>query len=155
MKRVVCIILFLALAGIACGEAAQAPTQIATTPTSQATQAPATPTHALKWTTVHTFTGHLHNKTPFFTVTKGWRLSWSCTNSTVPSGATGAVGITAYDQAGRTLSGNSDNPTVAMGRCPPQDAPTTGISVPQQYGGSLYLDVYATGDWSLQVQEMK
>src|SRR5260221_1973270 len=154
MKRLLCIMLFLALTVAACGETAQAPTQIATTPTAQAaTQAAITPTP--KWATIHTFTGHLHNKTPFFTVTKGWRLSWSCTNSTVPSGATGAVGITAYDQAGRTLSGNSDNPTVAMGRCPPQDAPTTGISVPQQYGGSLYLDVYATGDWSLQVQEMK
>jgi len=41
MKRLLCIILFLALAGVACGEAAQAPTQIGTTPTTQAATAPA------------------------------------------------------------------------------------------------------------------
>ena len=61
MKRVVCIILFLALAGIACGEAAQAPTQITTTPTTQAatakpTQAPAMPAIGKPWKVDDTWT---------------------------------------------------------------------------------------------------
>ncbi len=133
-------------------------TPIATlsTPTTAATATPTsinTPTP--EWTTTHTFTGHTHGKTPFFTVSKGWRLNWSCTNSTVSDAATGAVGITAYDKSGRTLSGNSENPTVTTGHCPVALSPTTGTSAVQQYGGSMYLDVYATGDWTIQVQELK
>src|SRR6266851_8370901 len=60
MKRLLCIILFLALSAIACGEAAQAPTQTATPPTSQATQAatakPATPTLGKPWIADATWT---------------------------------------------------------------------------------------------------
>src|SRR5260221_13757493 len=61
MKRLLCIILFLALAGIACGEAAHAPTQITTTPPTQAatakpTQAPAMPASGKPWKDDDTWT---------------------------------------------------------------------------------------------------
>ncbi len=119
------------------------------TSTPVSTQPVASPTVVPKWTTIHTFSGRTHQKTVLFTITKGWRLSWSCTDSTVPEGATGAVGITAYDRADQQLG------DPITGRCPPQDNPTTGTSDIQQYGGTMYLDVYATGTWTVQIQELK
>src|SRR5260370_34877618 len=77
-KRLLCIILFLALFVTACGEAA-APTTSVTTPTVQATQAPATPAHALKWKTTQKFSGNGAKKTAIFTVPDDWKILWSCT----------------------------------------------------------------------------
>lgn len=111
--------------------------------------------HIATWTTIQTFTGHTHDKTPYFTIKPGWRIKWKCTNSTVPSGDTGGVGITAYDHAGNTLSGNADDPTVATGHCPPTFFGTTGTSDVQKYGGTMYLDVYVSGDWTIDIQELK
>ena len=111
--------------------------------------------HVPAWTTTQTFSGHTHGKTPVFNVAPGWRLHWTCTNSTVPSGATGAVGITAYSPSGKTLSGDADDPTVTTGHCPVQDVASAGISAIQKYGGMMWLDVYITGDWSIDIEELK
>jgi hypothetical protein len=144
MKRILCIILFLALAGIACGEAAQAPTQIATTPTTQATQAPATPTHTAKWTTTMTVNGNGSKKTAIFTVPSDWKILWSCTGGDYG----GYLGVTVYDSNAGYVDG------AVNATCKTGSAPTTGETEEHQ-GGQVYLDVNGTGDWTLQVQELK
>ncbi len=143
-KRLLCIILFLALAGVACGEAAQVPTQIATTPTAQATQAPATPTHALKWTTVQKFSGNGAKKTAIFTVPDDWKILWSC----VGGDYGGYLGVTVYDSNAAYVDGAVNS------TCKAGNTATTGETEEHQ-SGSIYLDINGVGDWSLQVQEMK
>ncbi len=147
-KRLLCIMLFLALAGVACGEAAQAPTQTGTTPTVQATQAPATPTHALKWTTVQKFSGNGSKKTAIFTVPDDWKILWSCTGFNDGTGIDGALAVTVYDNQ-NTYVDRAVNATCKTG-----STPTTGETEEHQ-GGQVYLDINGTGDWSLQVQELK
>jgi hypothetical protein len=161
------LILFIAI--FACGllnaasKANKSTSSVTNTPITQAdqptqpiaTQELPTATPAPAWTTTHQFSGHTHGKTAFFTINKGWRLHWSCTNSTVGAGATGSVLIIAYDRAGHPVSGDSVDPTLTYGQCPIADSPSTGVSTVQKYGGTMYLDVFITGDWTIEIQEFK
>ena len=124
------------------------------TPTAQATYTP-TPSRSSTWTTVKSFNGHLSEKTAFFTIQKRWRISWSCTNSDVAPGATGSFMAIAYDRTGHTISGDTLDPIAVSGECPVADAPTTGVGPVQKRGGTIYLDVSATGDWTIEVQVLK
>jgi hypothetical protein len=129
-----------------------------TTSTVQTTDIPTptdTPSRSPTWTTVQTFNGYLSEKTAYFTIQKRWRISWSCTNSDVSPGATGSFMVIAYDRAGHTISGDTFDPIAVSGDCPVADAPTTGIGPVQKHGGTIYLDVSATGDWTIEVQVLK
>ena len=144
MKRLLCI-LFLALFLTACGETAAPTTPSSTTPTAQATQAPtATPTHALKWTTTQTINGNGSKKTAIFTAPDDWKILWSCTGGDYG----GFLSVTVYDSNAAYVDG-AVNATCKTGQ-----VPTTGETEEHQ-GGQVYLDVNGTGDWTLQVQELK
>lgn len=140
------IFALLALTLAACGEtAAPTTTTTGTTPTVQATQAPtATPTHALKWTTTQTINGNGAKKTAIFTVPDDWKILWSCTGGDYG----GFLSVTVYDSNAAYVDGAVNS------TCKAGNAPTTGETEEHQ-GGQIYLDVNGTGDWTLQVQEMK
>src|SRR5258708_6828890 len=135
MKRVVCIILFLALAGVACGEAAQAPTQIATTPTAQATQAPATPMHAARWTTTQTISGNGSKKTAIFTAPDDWKILYSCKGQDIGGTAVdGALVVTVYG------SDNTPVDVAVNATCKGTSTATTG-ETEEHMGGQVYLSM--------------
>lgn len=147
MKRLLCI-LFLALTLAACGETAAAPTTTSgTTPTAQATAttAPtAKPTAAPKWTTVQTITGNGEKKTAIFTVPDDWKILWSCTGGDYG----GYLAVTVYGSDNGYIDG------AVNATCKAGNAPTTG-ETEEHAGGSVYLSVDGTGDWTIQVQELK
>lgn len=156
----IALAVFLVVLVVACSlasMAASSASRIVTTTTAATTDASTAPasTNTGKWTTTHSFSGHTHNKTPFFTVKKGWRLIWECTNSTVGPSATGSVLIISYGKNGQALSGNDSDPALTMGECPVLPSKTSGTSDVQEYGGSMRLDVFITGDWGIHVQELK
>ena len=105
---------------------------------------PTTPAPAPKWTTVQTITGNGAKKTAIFTVPDDWKILWSCTGGDYG----GYLGVTVYDSNAGYVDG-AVNSTCKTGQ-----APTTGETEEHQ-GGQVYLDVNGTGDWSLQVQELK
>ena len=147
------IFAFLALALAACGETAQAPTTTSgTTPTVQATAttAPtATPTHALKWTTSHTFTGNGSKKTAIFTAPSDWKILYSCKGQDIAGTAVdGVLVVTVYG------SDNTPIDVAINATCKGTSTATTG-ETEEHAGGQVYLDVNGTGDWTLQVQELK
>lgn len=145
MKRSLCIILFLALALAACGETASPTTTSGTTPTAQATAAPtATPTHALAWKTVQTINGNGSKKTAIFTVPDDWKILWSC----VGGDYGGYLSVTVYDSNAAYVDGAVNS------MCKAGNQATTG-ETEEHMSGQVYLDVNGTGDWTLQVQEMK
>ena len=146
MRKFIVATLFLALFLAACGEtAAPTTTTTGTTPTAQATQAPtATPTHALKWTTTQTISGNGSKKTAIFTAPDDWKILWSC----VGGDYGGYLAVTVYGSDNGYIDG------AVNATCKTGSAPTTGETEEHQ-GGQVYLDVNGTGDWSLQVQELK
>ena len=148
MRKFIVATLFLALTLAACGETPAPTTTTGTTPTVQATQAPtaptATPTHALKWTTTQTINGNGAKKTGIFTVPDDWKILWSC----VGGDYGGYLSVTVYDSNAAYVDGAVNS------MCKAGNQATTG-ETEEHMSGSVYLDVNGTGDWQLQVQEMK
>jgi hypothetical protein len=127
-------------------QATSQPTQVPT-PTHPA--ATPTPTHTPKWTTVQTITGNGNKKTAIFTAPDDWKIIWSCTGFNDGSGVDGAFSVNVYN-ADRT----SADLSAVDASCKAGSARTT-CDTEEHQGGSVYLDIGAPGDWTIQVQELK
>jgi hypothetical protein len=127
-------------------QATSQPTQVPT-PTHPA--APSTPTHTPKWTTVQTITGNGNKKTAIFTAPDDWKIIWSCTGFNDGSGVDGVFSVNVNNADGTSADLGAVDATCKAG-----SARTTGDTEEHQ-GGSVYLDIGATGDWTIQVQELK
>jgi hypothetical protein len=144
-----CIVL-LAGALIACGESATVTSSSTTTPVTQAAQPTAAPTHALTWKTTHTFSGNGSKKTAIFTAPGDWKILYSCAAQAIGDGTyvDGVLGV--------TVTGTDNTPidVAVNATCKSGPNKTTGETEEHQ-GGQVYLDVNGTGDWTVQVQELK
>jgi hypothetical protein len=120
-----------------------------TTQNGGTTQPTATPTHTPKWTTVQTFTGNGEKKTAIFSVPDDWKIVWSCTGQNIDGvTADGALTVLVYNSDG-SLADTAVNATCKAGSKPTTD------NTEEHQSGSVYLDVNATGDWTIQIQELK
>jgi hypothetical protein len=108
-----------------------------------------TPTHTLKWTTVQTITGNGNKKTGIFTAPNDWKILWSCSGFTDGSGIDGEFSLDVDNSDASPLDLGAVNATCKAG-----SARTTGDTEEHQ-GGSVYLNINATNDWTVQVQELK
>ena len=146
--RLILVSLVLILALAACGDTGTSsgsgsPTQA---PTSAPTPTP-TP-KPTKWTTVQTFSGNGSKKTAFFTVPDDYKILWSCKEINLDGYISeGNLNVTVYG------TGNSyiDN---LYETCKVGSKATTGETEEHQ-GGSIYLDIIGSSDWSIQVQVLK
>lgn len=108
-----------------------------------------TPTKALTWKTTHTFTGNGTQKTAIFTAPDDWKINYTCTFQNIGGvTADGALVVTVYG------SDNSVLDLAVNATCKNGTAKTTG-STEEHQGGQVYLSVDGTGDWTIQVQELK
>src|SRR5258707_2260108 len=79
LAALVVLIAVIAIAASAGGKSSNTQATPTSAPIAQATQAATqAPTHALKWTTTHTFTGNGTKKTAIFTAPDDWKLLWKC-----------------------------------------------------------------------------
>lgn len=147
------LVLLLALCGVI-GSGLSKSNTASTTPVTttssgqQATQPSAstpTPTHQAKWTTTHIFSGNGIKKTASFAVPDDWKILWSCTSGN-NVGVDGVLVVTVYSST--TPVDVAVNSTCKAGG-------KTSDSTEEHQGGTVYLDINATGDWSVQVQELK
>ncbi len=145
--------------GFAVGYAAHVPptsdttttTSVATAqPTNQPTQVPTkavtpTPTHALKWTTVQTFSGNGTKKTSVFNVPGDWKLVWTCD----PASFGGSYNVIVdVDNADSTpFDAGAVNTICASGN--------THGETEEHQSGQVYLAVNSEAAWSISIQELK
>lgn len=117
--------------------------------TPVATPSPTPTPKPLVWTTTHAYTGNGSKKTEVITVPDDWKILYSCTFQNI-GGVTGdgALAVSVYNSDG-TIADLAINAT-----CKDGVAHTTGETEEHQ-AGQVYLSVDGTGDWSIQVQEMK
>jgi hypothetical protein len=101
------------------------------------------------WTTTHTFTGTGRNETGIFSISSDWKLLYTCTYQQISGTSTtvdGYLGVSVYSPDNTILD-------VAVNtRC--KETQTTG-ETEEHIGGNIYLDINATGDWKIQIQELK
>ncbi len=147
-KKFITIMLLSAiivLALIACGESTST-TSI--TPTTQAAQVTAAPTHALKWATTHSFSGNGAKKTAIFSVPGDWKINWSCDNTGQNYGVDGVIYISVYGSDSMPIDLNA-----ASGTCKADKI--TRDSTEEHESGQVYLDINASLPWTIQIQELK
>src|SRR6266568_734749 len=123
-------------------------TTTSATSTSAGNTATTVPTKAStpiqqKWTTVRTFSGSSSKKTPFFTVPDDWRLNWTCRGGEFG----GNLSVTVYGP-GNAYVDLPINTACAAGK-------TVSDTTEEHQGGSIYLDISALSDWTIQIQELK
>jgi len=119
----------------------QAPTQPAITPT---------PTHTPIWTTTHTYTGNGAKKTATFTVPDDWKILYTCTYQKIDTvTADGVLSVSVYGSDASII-----DPSAVDVTCKNGVAKTKGETEEHQ-SGIVYLDINGTGDWTIQVQELK
>jgi hypothetical protein len=119
-------------------------TTIATSiPTSAKTRGTTTPQAGQKWTTVRTFSGSSSKKTPFFTVPDDWRLNWTCRGGEFGGNLTATI----YGP-GNAYVDLPINATCPAGK-------TVSDTTEEHQAGSIYLDISALSDWTIQIQELK
>lgn len=149
MKFYPTALLMIALLMIACTacDAAAPTTTSSSTPAAIPTPSP-TP-HPLAWTTVQTFSGNGTKKTAIITVPDDWKILYSCTYQSI-GGVTGdgALTVIVYNADGSVADAAVD------ATCKDGVAHTTG-ETEEHKAGRIYLSVDGTGDWSIQIQEMK
>ena len=117
------------------------------TPTATDTPQPTpTPTHALKWTTVQTFTGNGSKKTAIFNAPDDWKIVWSCNPSSFYGGQYNLI-VSVNNSDGTPLDYGAINTICKAGN--------TGDNTEEHQGGSVYLDVSSEAAWTIQIQEMK
>ena len=116
------------------------------TPTPNSTQAT---TQAGTWSTVQTFTGNGVKKTALFSVPNDWRIVWSCTGQNIDGITADAVFTVLVYNSNGTLADSAVNAICKAG-----STPTTDNTEEHQFG-SVYLDIASTGNWTIQVQELK
>lgn len=112
---------------------------------STPTKPPTTTTKSLTWQTTHTFSGNGEKKTDVFTVADTWKIKYTC--SGMGQGIDGVLGVSVYGSDG-TIQDVAVNATC-------KDGKTTSDTTTEHSGGQVYLDVTATGDWSVDVMEQK
>ncbi len=124
------------------------PTKQTTTTSSQSTQAAITPTpaHALKWTTVKTFTGHSGKRTSVFTMPDDWKIVWSCDPQS-SQGNQANLNVAVYGPPDGALVNVAVNAVCKPGK--------TSGSTEEHRGGQVFLVIVSNGGWGLQVQELK
>ncbi len=148
-RNIVFALAIIIIALVACGESATSTNTSTSTPVTQAAQPTSAPTHALKWTTTHTFSGNGTKKTAVFSVPDDWKILYSCTYQNIGGiTADGVLVVTVY------ASDNSLLDLAVNATCKTSVAKTTGETEEHQ-SGQVYLSVDGIGDWSIQVQEMK
>lgn len=119
----------------------QAPTQPAITPT---------PTHTPIWITTHTYTGNGAKKTATFTVPDEWKILYTCTYQKIDTvTADGALSVSVYGSDASII-----DPAAVDVTCKNGVAKIKGETEEHQ-SGTVYLDINGTGDWTIQVQELK
>jgi len=123
-------------------QATSAPTSAV--PTQAATSAPAQTT---TWKTTHTFTGNGEQKTAIFTVGNDWKITYSCNGMIDGIASDGILAVTVYGSDNSII-----DPAAIDATCKSGNALTKGETEEHQ-GGSIYLDINGTGDWTVTVQE--
>ena len=101
------------------------------------------------WTTIETFKGNGNQKTPTFAVPNGWKIVGTCQGFNDGSGINRSLVVAVYSSNGTVANRSAIDTTCKAGSKP------TTVSTEEHYSGSVYLDVSATGAWTIQVQEMK
>jgi hypothetical protein len=113
-------------------------------------QPSAQPTHALQWTSVQTITGNGSKKTAIFTAPGDWKIVWSCIGQNIDGvTADGLLAVIVYN-----ADGSIADPGAVDATCKAGQTKTTGETEEHQ-GGQVYLSVNGTGDWTIQIQELK
>jgi hypothetical protein len=100
------------------------------------------------WTTIETFNGIGNQKTPTFAVSNHWKIVGTCQGFNDGSGVNRSLVVAVYSSNGVASRSAIDT------TCKAGSKPTTS-STEEYYSGYLYLEVSATGAWTIQVQEMK
>lgn len=125
-----------------------------TTTSVQPTSAPAQPTTppkptaVPKLTTILNLTGNGQKKTAVFTVPNDWKISYTCQAFNDGTGMDGSFAVTVYGADNSILDPGAVDVTCKNGK-------TTSDSTEEHTGGSIYLAISGTGDWTLQVQALK
>lgn len=139
------------------GKSSTPSTNTDTSTMQQATSAPDTPTTAptptatpkpLKWTTIQTFSGNGNKKTAIFNTPDDWKIIWSCQGFTDGSGIDGELTVTVYDNTNNAVDIAAVNSSCKAGG-------TSKGDTEEHQGGPVYLDIGATGNWTIQIQELK
>ncbi|GCF07249.1 hypothetical protein [Dictyobacter arantiisoli] len=97
------------------------------------------------WAKIQEFSGHGLKKTAVFPVASTWKLKYTC--SGLGQGIDGVLSVLVYTPDG-TMQDMAVNTTC-------KDGTTTSDETILHQGGSVYLDINATGDWTLQIDEQK
>lgn len=123
-------------------KADQSDTPVASTTTPVSTTVP-------QWKTIHTFIGVGSKKTVTFAVPGDWRIAWSCTGVAVGNGTLveGALAAIIYN-SDNTLADTGFNTT-----CKGSNTPTVD-STEEHQAGDVYLNIMATGAWTIQIQAL-
>ncbi|TMD61750.1 MAG: hypothetical protein E6I91_17150 [Chloroflexi bacterium] len=102
------------------------------------------------WTTTHTFTGNGTKKTAIFSVGSDWKIVYSCKGMMIAGTATdGVLSVSVYGSDASILDPAAVNATCKSG------AALTKGETEEHQSGSVYLNINGTGDWTVQVQELK
>ncbi len=101
------------------------------------------------WTTIQTFNGNGNQKTLTFAVPNGWKIVATCQGFNNGSGINRSLVVAVYSSNGTVVNRSAIDTTCKAGSKP------TIASTEEHYSGYVYLDVSATGAWTIQVQEMK
>jgi len=146
---VVIILLVIIVAITSHGGSSSSPTSNTTT-SNTTTSNTSNSTSSSKWTTTHTFNGNGQKKTAVFAVPNDWKIVWTCNGQNIDGvTADGVLAVIVY---------NSDNtiadPAAVNATCKAGSKPTSDLSEEHQ-SGNVYLDVNATGNWTIQIQELK
>lgn len=101
------------------------------------------------WKTTHTFTGNGTKKTVIFSVGSDWKIVYSCNGMIAGTATDGVLSVSIYGSDASIL-----DPAAVNATCKSGSALTKGETEEHQ-SGSVYLDINGTGDWTVQVQELK
>jgi hypothetical protein len=124
-------------------------TTTAQTTATQASTAPAPQTSTGKWTTTHSYSGNGIKKTEVITVPNDWKIAWSCQGMNIGgTGADGILTVTVTNASDNTPLDVAVNATCKAGK-------TTSDITEEHQAGQVFLDINATGDWKINVQELK
>ena len=125
--------------------------QVGTTQPTQDSTQQSTPksTQPQRWFTTQTFTGNGEKKTAIISVPGDWKIVWSCTGQDIDGVTADAVFTVLVYNADGTLADSAVNAICKAGSSPTKD------DTEEHQSGSVYLDIASTGNWTIQIQELK
>jgi hypothetical protein len=100
------------------------------------------------WTTIQTFGGSGNQKTLTFTVPSDWKIVGTCQGFNDGSGINRSLVVSVYSSTGDVVNRSAVDTTCKAG------SKLTTTSAEEHFSGSVYLEVIATGAWTIQVQEV-